>query len=260
MSKEMKKLDKSFLAFAAVGVAALSLVSCDDDKDNMMYYHPYTVNAIVTVKPIDDSDCYFQLDDETTLQPINLKGSPYGDKEVRALVNYYEMVEVVNPNSLNIYVNWMDSIRTKSTVPTLGDLNDETYGNDPIEIVNDWYTVAEDGYLTLRFRTLSDRSGRVHYVNLLTGVDENDPYTVELRHDACGDVSGIATDGLIAFNLNELPDTNGEVVKLTLKWKGYGADKSATFDYCTRKASDGVVDGAGANGPIDVESLVLKVN
>lgn len=259
MSKEMKKLDKSFLAFAAVGVAALSLVSCDDDKDNMMYYHPYTVNAIVTVKPI-DSDCYFQLDDETTLQPINLKGSPYGDKEVRALVNYYEMVEVVNPNSLNIYVNWMDSIRTKSTVPTLGDLNDETYGNDPIEIVNDWYTVAEDGYLTLRFRTLSDRSGRVHYVNLLTGVDENDPYTVELRHDACGDVSGIATDGLIAFNLNELPDTNGEVVKLTLKWKGYEADKSATFDYCTRKASDGVVDGAGANGPIDVESLVLKVN
>ena len=252
----MKKLDKSFLAFAAVGVAALSLVSCDDDKDNMMYYHPYTVNAIVTVKPIDDSDCYFQLDDETTLQPINLKGSPYGDKEVRALVNYYEMVEVVNPNSLNIYVNWMDSIRTKSTVPTLGDLNDETYGDDPVEVVNDWVTIAEDGYLTLRIRVLSNGSGHVHYLNLLSGVDADDPYTVELRHDAKGDVTGGYVDGIIAFNLGALPDTNGEIVKLTLKWRGYSADKSVTFDYCTRRSAGSV----NTDAPINVQSLRLKVD
>ncbi len=258
----MNKLNKLVFMLAATGTAALSLVSCNDDDDDwMLVYQPYTVNAIVTVKPVDDGDCYFQLDDSTTLQPINLKGSPYGEKEVRALVNYYEMKEVINPNSLNVYVNWMDSIRTKPTVATLGDLNDEAYGNDPIEIVNDWYTVAEDGYLTLRFRTLSDRTGRVHYVNLLTGVDDDDPYTVELRHDARGDVSGIATDGLIAFDLSQLPDTGGEVVKLTLKWKGYDADKSVTFDYCTRGSSSAgdSEDVNGTNAPIEVESLKLEV-
>ena len=30
---------------------------------------------------------YFQLDDETTILPTNMKTSPYGNKEVRALTN-----------------------------------------------------------------------------------------------------------------------------------------------------------------------------
>ena len=32
--------------------------------------------------------------------------------------------------------------------------NSEKYGNNLVEIVRDWVTVAEDGYLTLRFRAL----------------------------------------------------------------------------------------------------------
>ena len=38
--------------------------------------------------------------------------------------------------------------------PNLGEEeNNRTYGNDPVEILNDWVTIAEDGYLTLRFAT-----------------------------------------------------------------------------------------------------------
>ncbi len=47
----------------------------------------------------------------------------------------------------------MDSIRTKMPVVSAGENNDEKFGNDPIEIVKDWVTIAEDGYLTLRIRT-----------------------------------------------------------------------------------------------------------
>ncbi|CEN49242.1 conserved hypothetical protein [Capnocytophaga canimorsus] len=50
-------------------------------------------------------------------------------------------------------INWIDSIRTKKPVPDLGAENDAKYGNDAIEVVKDWLTVAEDGYLTLRIRT-----------------------------------------------------------------------------------------------------------
>lgn len=33
------------------------------------------------------------------------------------------------------------------------------YGTDPVDMINDWVTIAEDGYLTLRFRTMwGDRS------------------------------------------------------------------------------------------------------
>ena len=41
---------------------------------------------------------------------------------------------------------------------------------------------------------------------------------------------------LAAFKLDGLPDTEGKTVKLTLKWKSFSGDKSAEFDYCTRKS------------------------
>ena len=252
----MKKNAKLLLSLISAAVVSMTVVSCGNNDDNAYYLYRYAAaNALVTVKPVGTDSCYFQLDDNTTLNPVNIKGAIFDGKEVRALTNYSYM-DSHTGNSRDVYVNWIDSIRTKSTVPTLGSLNDETYGSDPIEIVNDWVTIAEDGYLTLRFRTLSNRSGHVHYVNLVTGVDENDPYTVELRHDAKGDVTGIETDGIIAFNLGALPDTDGEIVKLTLKWKSYSGDKSTTFDYCTRRSSGGNV----ANVPIDVQSLSLNVD
>ena len=34
---------------------------------------------------------FLQLDDKTTLLPTNMTKSPYGEKEVRALVNYKEV-------------------------------------------------------------------------------------------------------------------------------------------------------------------------
>ena len=62
---------------------------------------------------------------------------------------------------------------------------------------------------------------------------------MEFRHNAYGDVHGIEGDGLVAFNLAKLPDTNGKTVKLKLKWKSFSGDKSAEFDYCTRKSTPG---------------------
>lgn len=53
-----------------------------------------------------------QLNDSVTLQPTNLKTSPFGQKEVRALVNY--TTEKGNKKRQNVYVNWIDSIRKKT--------------------------------------------------------------------------------------------------------------------------------------------------
>lgn len=48
--------------------------------------------------------------------------------------------------------------------------------------------------------------------------DAENPYEVEFRHNAFGDVYGEPADGLVAFNLDSLPDTEGKTVKLKLKW------------------------------------------
>lgn len=223
----MNKL--KFLTLCLVlAVSSFTLQSCNDDDDNGSTYFP---NALVTLKTNAETGAfYMQLDDATTLVPTNIKTAPYGGKEVRALVNFKEDQKSTGHNSRSVYVNWIDTIRTKPMVLHSVD-DDQTYGKDPIEVVNSWATVVEDGYFTLRFRTLFG-SNKPHELNL---VKCNEPYTVEIRHNAHGDVSGYPADGLIAFRLNQLPDTEGKTVLLTVKWQSFTGEKKAQFKYCTRK-------------------------
>lgn len=232
----MKAL-RFFLMTVGIVCITMAFQSClDDDDNNWELRYP---NALVTVKPLSDKSYYLQLDDSTTLLPTNITTSPFGEKEVRALVNYKEVKDPSEGYSKAIYINWIDSLLTKPIAPDLGSENDEVYGTDPVEIINDWVTIAEDGYLTLRIRTIYGDHSKAHYVNLLQSTDPAKPYEVEFRHNAYGDNYGREADAIIAFNLNTLPDTEGKTVKLKLKWKSFGGDKSAEFDYCTRKSTPG---------------------
>ncbi len=230
---------KSLFGLVAAVMLVSSFSACDND-DTYIWYYDAVPNALVTVKPVDGAGFYMQLDDSTTLHPVNMSVSPYGDKEVRALVNYAYVRPEENDyekRSFKVDVNWIDSILTKPAVPYPADGDVSEYGEDPIEIVRDWVNIAEDGYLTLRFRTRWGNNGVVHFVNLLTGVNPDDPYEVEFRHNAYGDVNGTPGDALVAFRLSDLPDTNGKTVKLTLKYKSFSGEKSIRFDYCSRKAT-----------------------
>lgn len=230
-------MKKTFLAFFGICLAlcSVSFTSCLNEDNNDRSNFP---NAIVTVKPATaKTSFYLQLDDSTVLRPVNMTKSPYGDKEVRAFVNFSVTEAGHSKRDYPVQVNWIDSILTKQTAPNLGDKNAETYGKDPVEIIKNWVTIAEDGYLTLRFRTYW--SGRVsHKVNLVAGSNPKDPYEVVFYHHANGDIQGRVEDGVVAFRLSSLPDTQGKTVKLKLRWMSYSGEKTATFDYCTRKSSN----------------------
>lgn len=180
--------------------AAAALQSCNDDDDNRNLAYP---NALVTLKTNASGTFFLQLDDSTTVIPTNMKASPYGKKEVRALANINMDAKEPKDHVKSGYVNWLDSILTKNMAPNLGDKNDATYGNDPVELVKDWTTLVEDGYLTLRFRTYFGY-GKRHVLNL---IPTGKPYEVELRHNAQGDDRRVVRDGLVAFRLIGLPDT-----------------------------------------------------
>lgn len=221
-----KKLTTKLSIFLLALSAAFT--SCLDDNKDEISFRP---TALVTVIPLTDS-FILQLDDSTHLEPVNMTKSPFGDKEVRALVNYD--IKEKKTGMQKVHINWMDSIRTKMTVPSLGDKNNATYGNDPIEIVNDWVTIAEAGYLTLRVRTRWGYAGKVHYLNLLTGADPKNPFDLELRHNAQGDLNGNMGDALIAFNLYELMKrTSADTTKFTLRWNSFSGTKKLEFDLKT---------------------------
>lgn len=229
----MKKFNFLVAAITLFGSAAF-FQSCDDDDDVDLRLP----TAIVTVCPGEDGSFVMNLDNETVLQPTNMKKSPFGKKEVRALVNYTETAASESKSVLrNVQVNWIDSIRTKAPVHATGIDDDEAFGNDPVEIVADWVTVAEDGYITLRVRTLWGNSREPHVINLVTGVNPEDPYEMELCHDAKGDVAGYMGDALIAFNLNDMPDLK-DTVKIKLRWESFSGEKTAEFDLKMRDKAE----------------------
>ena len=223
------KTKKPLLLAGGLLCSLLLFQSCLKDDSREYSYWP---NALVTVKAVDDNAVYLQLDDKTTLLPVNLAKHPFDSKEVRALVNFEEVNKPSGIYSKAVHINWIDSIRTKPMVPNLGDGNIAAYGNDPVEIVRDWVTLVEDGYLTLRFRTMwGGYRGKIHYVNLVESSDPEKPYELEFRHNASDDLYGRMGDALVAFKLDKLPDTNGKTVKLKLKWRSFSGEKSAEFDY-----------------------------
>lgn len=244
----MKRYFRLISCAAAVAAAAFSVQSCmeSEDFDSSLVFP----NAIVTVKPVDGTPSfYMQLDDSTTLEASNLSSSPFGEEEVRALVNYTETNEESTYYDKKVYVNWIRSVLTKNMVEDLGAENDTKYGNDPVELAASWVNIVEDGYLTLQFLARWGNSGKAHEVNLLNAGTEDDPYIVEFRHNAHGDMGSSFASGIAAFRLDGLedglglPDTHGETVDLTLRYKSFDGVKTVKFKYCTRKSTqEGNID------------------
>lgn len=227
------KSRKSLIAALICASAMLSLQSClkHDDSDDL-----YT--ALVTIES-SEAGTAIQLNDSTVIRPTNLKNNLYSGKTVRALINFsVDDVKLLDKSEFDAKVFTIDTIRTKKAVPDLGELNDREYGNDRIEIVNDWVCIGEDGYLTLRVRTFRSNASKDHYVNLVRVENEKDgekEYTFELRHNASGDIYGYESDGLIAFDLNDLAPEDRSPVTLHLRWAGFTENKNANCKLTFRK-------------------------
>ena len=232
MKEKMKKF-MLFFAGLSLMVGPLALGSCSDDLDDG---GQPLMNAMVTVKPnADNTEVTLQLDDYTVIHPDNLQKSPFGTKEVRARA----CLDYKNDDQ-HVDVVWLDSVLTKRLTKNLGneEENRKAYGNDPINILNDWITVAEDGYLTLHFATVFG-NGSQHKLNLVHRDDVNTPYYFTLYHDAQGDTEGQTGDALVAFKLADwmMAPSDQDYATLTLEWKSYSGTKTTQFKFRQNKGN-----------------------
>lgn len=228
----MNKLISILLSGAALA-GAVSLTSCDDNDEHVIGVY---ANALVTVKTAEDHPCILQLDDEVRLIPVNISKHPYDGKQVRALTSFEYVDEnqsLDGTTEREVKVFWLDSILTKEAIVLSEVERPDELGNDPVEIIKDWVTVAEDGYLTLRFRTVWG-NGTKHSVNLIASEEEPDVF--ELRHNAFGDTYGYEADGLVAFHI--APYTSQGSESITLKWKSFTGEKSVKFKLYTAPADN----------------------
>lgn len=222
------------LSYAIAALISTILVESCDPLDNRSE-GPVLFTALVTYED-SETGVRLQLDDSTSVGTSNLKPGLYDNKTVRALIQYYrENSSSAGKEENTITVVAVDTIRTKPASQDMGELNDSYYGTDKLEIIRDWVTIGEDGYLTLIVRTHRGSQSAVHSVYLVNKGEENGQYNFELRHDADGDVYGMETDGLISFNLNELAPEDRSPVTLHLTWEGFYETKSADFNLTFRK-------------------------
>jgi hypothetical protein len=185
--------------------------------------------AILTVKKTPTDTVYFQLDDSTTIYPQN-----YQSGFTRMEKLFCDIVVYNHPTGRFKYtgmVNWAEPI-DEGTVTA-----DATIRGDlGLDIVDDWMTGLEDGYLTLHYNTWWGLSPVRHSFYVITGTDPADPYTLVLQQKADGDKKDEQGDALICFDVNALPDTGGEYKELTLKWTSSGGTASEkTFKFKSRE-------------------------
>ena len=92
----MRITKKTILAIGLIA-SSLTLNSCDYNDNNVVLRRP---TALVTVYPSAPDGFFMQLDESMSLVPTNMKASPFGDKKVRALVNYTIEEESYGGNQL----------------------------------------------------------------------------------------------------------------------------------------------------------------
>lgn len=232
----MKKI-KTLMLLMAVMLTAVSLQSCDTDCDNNGY--PAFNLATVTLKAprTEGAKWYMQLDDSTVIYAKNIASHPYENKELRAYIRYNDVQKDMAlskfPYEYSANILTIDTILTKKMDPMVENMAEE-YGNDPVEVIDSWETVAEDGYLNIRFRTRWGNNIK-HRVTLVHRTDVDDPYTVEFIHNAHGDINGHVADGMVAFRLDDCFNEGDEPIEITLKWKSYSGEETTKFKYIPRK-------------------------
>ena len=185
--------------------------------------------AILTIKKTPTDTVYLQLDDSTTIYAVNYQ-SGYTRME-KVFCDITVSNTSVGRFKYKGYINWLEPIdegQVTADASVSGDLG--------LDIIDDWMTGLEDGYLTIHYNTWWGANPVQHDMYVITGTNPADPYELVLRQDACGDTKDEEGDALICFDINSLPDTGDDYKELTLKWTSSGGTAAEKkFKFKTRE-------------------------
>lgn len=239
----MKPLFHTMRPFRAVIPALLLLLSAcakenaPDAADDLhrYYYHgvsDVTSQAVGTVKTRDGIR-FIQLDAVSAGFVVNPNEIQDIADGTRVYLEYWTVVSDSTPDFCTdaILVGWASPIEVGglSMVDfeesfSADAINSATY-SDPMDIVSDWITCLEDGFLTLHYR-IPTSGGKKHHFFLYHSLYDHTQYY--LIHKADGDTKGPVTDGIVCFRL---PETEGKTVELSFVYIDLNhKEKRLTFE------------------------------
>ena len=106
--------------------------------------------------------------------------------------------------------------------------------SDPMDIVTDWMTSLEDGFLTVHYMIPTSGDKKHKFALYQSMYDLNQFYLI---HNADGDTKGSTSDGIVCFDVsNLLPETDGKSVELSFVYIDLNhTEKRLTVEYCSPK-------------------------
>lgn len=213
----------------ALAVACLAW-SCAKDMADLAPDSSYAADgaadctAIVTIKKSSSDTVFFQLNESTTLFPY-----AWQDKYIKVQRLYCRLhmdAATVGTFGRRTDVLWAEPLEEGLFT------YEAAAGADGLDLIWDWMTCVEDGFLTLHYSTWWGRNAVQHRFAVVAGANPDDPYELRLVQDARGDARDEQGDALICFDINALPSTGDEYKTLTLKWTdcaGKPSEKKFSF-------------------------------
>ena len=132
-----------------------------------------------------------------------------------------------------ILVEWASPLDVGAVTDKPYERNVKTAGDDPVDILTDWMTSLEDGFLTLHYSIPTSGSVK-HDFSIHPG---KSAYEWQLVHNAHGDTKGSLNEGIVCFDVSQwLPDTDGKTVQLSLDYIDLNnTNKRLTVEYQSPK-------------------------
>lgn len=184
------------------------------------------IEDIVTVKQDEDGTVYFQLDDKTILYPVDYDEPFTGIKRIVCGIN-------IHKDNIHCSVFWYTDIEQGLFVDDFAE-DPDLPSPDGINIVEDWTTTVEDGFLTVHYEAWWGDGSVPHTLKLVQDPDQ--PYSLTLLHYSNGDEKIWQAQGLVYFDINPLPPTGDQYVTITLNWTNIeGKASSKTYPFRSRQ-------------------------
>ena len=246
----MKRMSR-YMRWAWVALAALAVVvgcaKADYMGDERSYNNPG--NSISSSEDLaigtlrsQDGVRYIRLDEKTCSQVMNPESVSDIKDGTRVFLEFRYVVSgsVASFCTDAILVEWASPIDQ-------GDLSllnfEESFSaenvksgkyTDPMDIVTDWMTSLEDGFLTLHYLIPTSGEKKHSFAMYRSMSDRNLFYLI---HNADGDTKGSLTDGIVCFDVSPmLPETEGKTVKLSFVYIDLNnTEKRLTVEYRSPK-------------------------
>ena len=184
-------------------------------------------DAIVTVKQADEK-VYFQVDSVTRVYPAAGYYDSYkGPKRIACSLKVFDYQ--IYKDWWYTRVSWYENLDQGTLIrnPFASGINYRSF-----DVLDDWMTTMEDGFLTLHYSALWGSAKTPHGMSLVYG---DDPWHWNLVHFTVGDDEAqTKVDALIYFDLNDaIPKTEGAAV--TINWTALdGKPAQKTFWFRSR--------------------------